>query len=339
VPVDHRVRKNATVQAQITFRAVEQLVPDERWRSLFGRHWPRYRDWFLSDGEVARSSYAESARALREHMPELVPTYERLCELAGSGDLEARFLAMWAPPSYLTGCSQAVWLRGAPVLVRNYDYAPERLEGVIVRTHWVRDVIGTSDCAWGLLDGMNDAGVAVSLAFGGRKVVGSGFGVPLVVRYLLETCATTADARAALGRLPYHLAHTLTIVDATGDVCTAYLSPDRGAELSPRAVATNHQGQVEWAEHASATRSMEREECLVELLETAQSVDDLVGAFLRPPLHGSDYTRRMGTLYTCAYDVHTGRVGYRWPGLAWDQSFASFVEGERIVELAAASAA
>ena len=328
------------MQAEITFEAVEQLVPGGRWRALFERHWPRYREWFLSDGEVARSSYAESARALRDHMPELAPTYESLCELAGGGDLEARFLAMWAPPSYLSGCSQGVWLRGTPVLVRNYDYAPERLEGVILRTRWVRDVIGTSDCAWGLLDGINDAGLAVSLAFGGRKVVGSGFGVPLVVRYLLETCATTEDARAVLTRLPYHLAHTLTIVDAAGDVCTAYLSPDRGAEVSTATVATNHQGQVEWVEHASATRSMEREDCLVRLLHGgAPTVGTFVDSFLQAPLYGSDYSRRMGTLYTCAYDVHAGRVEYRWPGIAWEQSFAVFSEGERTVSFAAASAA
>ena len=328
------------MQAEITFRAVEQLAPGAGWRAHFERHWPRYREWFLSEGELARSSYAESARALRDHMPDLVPTYERLCELAGGGDLEARFLAMWAPPSYLSGCSQGVWLRDTPVLVRNYDYAPERLEGVILHTRWVRDVIGTSDCAWGLLDGLNDAGLAVSLAFGGRTVVGSGFGVPLVVRYLLETCATTEDARAALTRLPYHLAHTLTIVDAGGDVCTAYLSPDRGAELSARPVATNHQGRVEWAEHATATRTMEREECLLHLLEGGSpTVAAFVDAFLQPPLHGSDYGRRMGTLYTCAYDVRHGRVEYRWPGIAWEQSFGAFAEGERTVFFAAASAA
>ena len=37
---------------------------------------------------------------------------------------------------------------------------------------------------------MNDAGLAVSLTFGGRRALGTGFGIPLVVRYLLETCAT-----------------------------------------------------------------------------------------------------------------------------------------------------
>jgi predicted choloylglycine hydrolase len=328
------------VQAELTFRALEQLEPGEGWRALFAHHWPRYRDWFLSEGELARSSYADSLRALREHMPELVPTYERLCELAGGGDLEARFLAMWAPPSYLSGCSQGAWLRGDPLLVRNYDYAPERLEGAILRTRWVRDVVGTGDCAWGLLDGMNDAGLAVSLAFGGRRVVGSGFGVPLVVRYLLETCETTDQARDALLRLPYHLAHTLTIVDAGGDVATAYLSPDRGAELSAAPVATNHQGRVEWDEHASATRTVEREECLVQLLaDEAATVDGFVAAFLRPPLYGLAYDRRIGTLYTCAYDVRAGTVEYRWPGVTWPLTFESFVEEARTITLATPSAA
>ena len=140
---------------------------------------------------------------LREHMPELVPTYERLCELAGGGDLEARMLSMWRPPSYLSGCSQGVWTRGEPILVRNYDYSPDRIEGTILSTGWEgRRVIGMSDCLWGLLDGVNDAGLAVSLAFGGRRVVGHGFGVPLVVRYLLQVCATVAEARAVLSRLP-----------------------------------------------------------------------------------------------------------------------------------------
>ena len=52
-----------------------------------------------------------------------------------------------------------------------------------------RRVIGTSDCLWGLLDGVNDAGLAVSLTFRGRRVLGDGFGIPIVVD-LLEVCET-----------------------------------------------------------------------------------------------------------------------------------------------------
>ena len=154
---------------------------------------------------------------------------------------------------------------------------------------------------WDLLDGINDAALAVSLAFGGRKVVGSGFGVPLVVRYVLETCETTEQARATLRRLPYHLAHTLTVADASGDVCTAFLAPDRDVILSDAIIATNHQGDVEWQEHAAATRTLEREECLVRLLERETTTpEQFVSAFLRPPLYQHGYGRGMGTLYTAA---------------------------------------
>ena len=239
---------------------------------------------------------------------------------------------MWAPPSYLSGCSQGVWLRGDPVLVRNYDYAPERLEGTILHTRWVRDVIGTSDCAWGLLDGINDAGLAVSLPSAGARSSDRDSECRSSSATSSRPARPPLDARAVLARLPYHLAHTLTIVDASGDVCTAYLAPDRGAELSTATVATNHQGRVEWAEHASATHTMEREERLVRLLEReAGTVEEFVDAFLHPPLFGTDYQRRMGTLYTCAYHVREGRVEYRWEGSGWEQSFASFAEGTRTV--------
>jgi predicted choloylglycine hydrolase len=323
----------------LEFEAIEEFEPGQRWAALFQRHWPRYMTWFLQEGEAARTSYAGSLRALQEHMPELVPTYECVCDLAGGGDLEARFLAMWAPPSYLAGCSQAVWRGGEPVLARNYDYAPERLEGSILHTSWVRPVIGSGDCAWGLLDGINDAGLAVSLAFGGRKVVGSGFGVPLVVRYLLETCETTEQARATLRRLPYHLAHTLTIVDRAADVCTAYLAPDRDVVLSDALVATNHQERVEWREHARATKSVERERTLEALLDAHTTSERFIEAFLRPPLYSVDDDRRLDTLYTVAYHVSEGRAEFRWPGIRWDLGFGAFAAGVRFVERTESSAA
>lgn len=324
----------------LTFEAVEETTPGAEWQALFLRHWPRYRAWFLHEGERARASYAESARALREHMPDLVPTYEQLCELAGGGDLEARMLSMWRPPSYLSGCSQGVWTRGEPILVRNYDYAPERIEGTILSTAWEgRRVIGMSDCLWGLLDGVNDAGLAVSLAFGGRQVVGHGFGVPLVVRYLLQVCSTVAEARAVLARLPFHLAHTLTLVDRSGDFVTAYLSPDRGAVFNEVPVATNHQGDVEWHEHARATKSLERERLIAIALEEAHDPQGFADAFLRPPLFSAAYASGMGTLYTAVYRAARGSVEYRWPGLTWEHSFERFRAGRRLVRLVEPTAA
>jgi predicted choloylglycine hydrolase len=325
-----------------TFRALEELDLGPVWAGMFEERWPHYRAWFLREGEAARPSYATSARMLRAHMPELVPAYERVVELAGGGDLAARMLSLYKPPPYLAACSQGVWTRGdAPTLVRNYDYAPSRFEGLVWSTRMLeRRVLGTSDCLWGLLDGMNDAGLAVSLTFGGRRVLGDGFGIPLVVRYLLEVAETVGEVREILARLPYALSHNLTVVDRTADVLTAYLSPDREPIFRAFPAATNHQGIVEWPEQARATRTIERERCIVGLLDdpdqTAAGFED---AFLRAPLFSTAYANGFGTLYTAAYRPLEGVVDYRWPTSTWRLRFDRAVAGEHTEVLAEGSVA
>ena len=326
---------------RFTFRAFAEPTPGVRWQAFFEESWPSYRDWFLQEGEAARPSYVTSRRKLGEHMPELVPLYDQLVELAGGGDLAARMLAMYRPPPYLAGCSQAAWTRDAPLLVRNYDYAPSRLEGVTLCTAWSgRRIIGMSDCLWGLLDGMNDDGLAVSLTFGGRRVLGDGFGIPLVVRYLLETCSTVAEACARLERIPFQLAHNLTLVDAAGAAVTAFVAPDRRPGYRSLPVATNHQGDVEWIEHASFTRTIERERRIEAMLrDPAITREAFADAFLAPPLFSTAYSRGFGTLYTAVYDPTAGEISYRWPGTTWRHSFAAFDEGTRtqpLVEVAVA---
>jgi predicted choloylglycine hydrolase len=265
---------------------------------------------------------------LDRHMPELTGVYDRLVELAGGGDVAARMLSLWQPPPYLASCSQAAYTRGEPMLVRNYDYAPSRLEGVAICTGWNgRRVMGMSDCLWGLLDGMNDAGLALALTFGGRQVVGEGFGIPLVIRYVLQTCTTAAEARAAVARLPVNLAHNLTAVDASGDAWTAFLGPDRPAAFTALPVATNHQRDVEWAEHAVATRSIERAARLMALLaDPSLTAAGFADEFLVPPLYSVAYSRGFGTLYTAVYRPARGELELRWPGTVWRQSFAAFRE-------------
>lgn len=313
-----------------TFRAMEELEPGPKWAEVFALHWPAYRRWFLVDGEEARASYATSARMLRAHMPELSPAYERLVELAGGGDLAARLLSIYRPPPYLAACTQGAWTGvGGPALVRNYDYAPSRLEGLIWHSRLLeRRVISMSDCLWGVLDGMNDAGLAVSLTFGGRRVVGDGFGIPLILRYVLETCGTSAEAQQVLGRVPCNLAHNVTVVDGGGAVVTAYLSPDREPVFSRSPAATNHQGFVDWPEQARATRTLEREQHVLELLHGPPlTLDGFADEFLGPNLFSQAYDRGFGTLYTAVYRPAVGAAEYRWPGFTWPLSFERFEDG------------
>jgi predicted choloylglycine hydrolase len=314
----------------LTFYAIAEPWPGPGWRGLFDVTWPAYRSWYLRAGSAARPDLSTCRAMLESHMPELVPTWHRLCELAGGGEFAARMLTLYNPPAYLVGCSQAVHLgRGGPALVRNYDYAPLLCERVVLGSAFTgRRVVGMSDCLWGLLDGVNDAGLAASLAFGGRRAVGTGFGIPLVVRYVLEVCETADDARRTIARLPVHMAYNVTVVDRSGDHFTAFLGPDRAPGFATRAYATNHQEHLDWPEQAHATHSLERQSVLAHLIDSSVDLEQLVTRFLSPPLYSTGYELGFGTLYTAAYRPATASVEYRWPGSAWRHSVVDFVDGE-----------
>jgi predicted choloylglycine hydrolase len=303
---------------------IREERPGARWHALFDAVWPAYRQWYLSEGRAARPSLAEATGRLRRHMPELVPTYERLAELAGD-ELAATMLTLWNPPKFLPGCSQAVLSGPTPMLVRNYDYSPELFERVVYSTRFDRRrVIGTSDCLWGLLDGMNDSGLVVSLAFGGRPGSGPGFAVPLVLRYLLETADTVPEAKAQLLGLPVSMSYNVTMIDRNGEVATVFVAPGQAPEFSAAAVATNHRGRrPEHPEHARRFRSVERQNALEAALAADGSEEDLVQHFLRPPLHSTAYDEAFGTLYTAIYRPGDGTLEYRWPGDRWLRDFAA----------------
>ena len=310
----------------LELHAVAEPQPGAAFAARFAATWPAYRAWYLRDGDAARPSYLACRHALELHMPELVPTYERLVAAIGGGDLAARMLSLYDPPALVTGCSQAVRTLPEPMLVRNYDFDPKLLEGVVTLTAYTgRRVLGMSDCLWGLLDGVNDAGLAMSLAFGGRRVTAPGFAMPLIVRYLLEVCATTREAVAVLARLPVQAAYNVTIVDREGDAVTAHVGPDHPADIGRALVATNHQRTVDWPEHAEAVRSEEREQCMLDLLDAGLSEDDFVAAFLEPPLYNAE--NGFATLYTAVYRPAEGAVEFRWPDAAWRQAIDAFDEG------------
>ncbi len=316
-------------QKRLIFRTVDEPEPGEKWRGLFNLHWSAYERWYLSETERERPSYLTCYNALRKHMPELVPTYQRLCGLAGGGDIASRMLSLYRPPPYITGCSQAVMANArSNLLVRNYDYPPELCEGTILSTCWNgRRVIAMSDCLWGVLDGINDVGLSVSLAFGGRKAVGDGFGAPIILRYILEFCETTHEASEVLARVPTHMAYNITVNDSLGRYVTAMIGPDRPATIKRIPVATNHQKKIEWHAHALASETIIRERQLSILIDDEDTTEDrLVSAFFSPPLFRTDYKRGLGTIYTAIYHPDEGRAQYHWAHHSLDVSFDHFEE-------------
>lgn len=302
------------------YRAASENEPGPVWAGLFAEFWPSYREWWAREGVERRAPYLEGRTALKRHMPELLPLYTDLCDLAGGGDTAARFLSFWRPPPYLSACSQAVWPGAEPLLVRNYDYNPHAFDSLALRTRWMgREVQGMSDGMWGLVDGVNDAGLAVSLTFGGREVVGDGFGVPLILRYILQTCETAEEAGKALARIPCHMSYNVTALDAQRRYITAYLAPDRAATISRAAVATNHQEKVEWASHARFTATVERERFLLHRLTLhVEPQEKFVSAFLKPPLYSVAFDQGFGTLYTAVYRPGSEYgMELHWPNAQW----------------------
>ena len=251
--------------------------------------------------------------------------------------MEARFLSLWCPPPYIAGCSQAIWIdphgHDEPALLRNYDFAPGLLEGSWLATRWSgQRVAALGDCLWGALDGLNEAGLAAALSFGGRTVSGTGFGIPLVLRYVLEVAQNTAEAIAILQRVPVSMCYSVTLLDATGEWATVFVAPDRPTEVTRRNVVTNFQHQVDWPEHARATHSVERRDALQAQIDGPGTLADATDALLREPLFQSAWLRGYGTLYGAVYKPRSRQVELLWPGQRWAQSLATFDEGERRID-------
>jgi len=310
----------------MTFRAIEVGDGgDGRWAAYARSLWPEMKGLLTVEGRTPQG--AQRVRALfGAHMPELVPVLDRLAGQLDRPEAQA-FLTHAALRPFSQACTQ---IGENGTLLRNYDMPPEQCEGTIVSSHFLRPVIGMQDMLWGLLDGMNDAGLAVSLTWGGRSAFGRGFAILIVVRYLLETCGTVDEAVGRLGSLPVAVPQNLTLVDARKAV-TVFVGPDMPPTVAPDACAANHQHLPVTYEQERALRTQERLRAV-----RAAGADD-VTAMLKPPLYRPVDEQGSRTLYTARYRPTEGRVTYYWPGESWHQSFGDFSPGSRTVTLGPAT--
>ncbi len=315
----------------LTFDAVSEAAPGPKWSARWRRSWPAYEAWFVARGGDLGPSRPKCRSALRRYMPELLPVYDRLVHLAGGSDRAARFLSTWCPPQYLGGCSLAAMADGDDVrLVRNYDLSPDLNEGLLMRTEWTgRPVMGMVEFLWGLSDGINDAGLSVALAYGGRSITATGFGITTILRYVLETCFTVDDAMKVFRRVPSHMAYNVVLADRSGRTASIELSPGGGVKLMPLAIATNHQSGAERPERAGFTRTFERHAHLQQLATAPQCLST---HFLKTPLHQDRYAEGFGTLFAAEYDPVEKSMSLIWPAQRWDQSLNAFREGRRVID-------
>ncbi len=322
----------------MTFDAVAEASPGPKWLDRWHRSWPSYEAWFIARGGDGGPDRAACRAALARHMPELLPVYDRLVALAGGGDRAARFLSTWCPPHYLGGCSLAALSDGQDVrLLRNYDLSPDLNEGLLLRSEWTgRPVMGMVEFLWGLSDGINDAGLAVALAYGGRSDTAPGFGITTILRYVLEVCETVDQALAVLGRVPSHMAYNLVLADRHGRTVSVEMRPGGGARVMPRAIATNHQSRAPEPRRAAFTRTHERHAHLSRLQTRPR---DLHRHFTRKPLLQDRYAEGFGTLFTAEYDPARSALRLIWADHDWRHALDAFDEGRRVIDFTPRAAA
>jgi hypothetical protein len=80
---------------------------------------------------------------------------------------------------------------------------------------------------------------------------------------------------------------------------------------------------VEWPEHSTWVRSVERLQLLERLAGAGADAAAMTAAMLAPPLLARQWDDGFATLFTAAYRPAGGRLDYHWPGcqlpLALDQ--------------------
>lgn len=300
-----------------------------KWLSFYRETIDSYKQWFLNEGEFNRPSYQACHNAIKEHMPELEAMWLSMIELTEADDLEARLLSFYCPSPYISGCSQAVWSKYNPVLVRNYDYDLALCEMRIMKTRWFEtEVIASLDSLWGVLDGMNEHGLAVSLSFGGTRERGVGFGIPVILRYILEFCQTTQQAVDVLQRVPTHMTYNVTILDAAYNVSTVEISPNNITRVSHIPIAVNHQGEYELTDYALFSKSHERKKFLIDkLYDPTINIESFIDSFEYTPLFANNYEEGFGTIYTAIYNPTLKATEFRWPfNIRRYKSFVSFEE-------------
>ena len=189
-----------------------------------------------------------------------------------------------------------------------------------------------SDCLWGALDGVNEDGLAVALAFGGRRQVGRGFAVTLLLRYMLEQCTDVSQALEAAAAVPVNLSYNIVLVDAAGDAALVRVAPDHPPVIERGAVcAGNRQGVTEWPEHAALTETEQREAVLcAALADPAMTVERLEQIFLSEPVQRNPAQHTWGTVYTARYDARARSVRLLWPDDVWSMQLDSAEPGERV---------
>jgi isopenicillin-N N-acyltransferase-like protein len=178
------------------------------------------------------------------------------------------------------GCSLLARLDdpAGPWLAQNWDWYVDSPERCVV---WTGDLVDGERLVTmteaGILGklGLNSRGLAVGLNILHHRRDGGPMGVPvhLILRALLELCATVEDAAALLADSPTSGSSAVTVVDAAGGGAVFELSPSGFARLDPRngfLAHTNHFVDPGLGDGEASELDLDGSKARLELLETAR---------------------------------------------------------------------
>ncbi|HEY4890782.1 MAG TPA: C45 family autoproteolytic acyltransferase/hydrolase [Reyranella sp.] len=187
---------------------------------------------------------------------------------------------------------------------RNYDYDVGHYDRILVaiQPKGVNASIGFADRFTGRLDGLNEHGLCVGLHQVNNGAWQPGLACILIVRLVLDQCATTRDAIALLRRIPHGGGYNYSVMDSDGAAAVVEAAPAAVAVregrqlgcsnhfLSPALQAYNRRNPGSWR-HLPPLEAFAREQLPADRLFKALN-DSL------SPVFDHRYSSGSGTLHT-----------------------------------------
>jgi len=195
-------------------------------------------------------------------------------------------------------------IMAAGVYGRNYDFRPRsygaRFALVQVTSSYAS--VGASELLTGRLDGMDQHGLTIGLHLVRARPRFPGLSCVLIVRIILDQCATTAEATAMLRSLPHAMQYNYSLLDARGVAAVVEAVPGSVAVRTGDWLAcTNHfQSPLLRPLNHRAAHSQQRLEPLEAWAAQSPRAEALFAALNRStsPAFHHGYLRGTGTLHT-----------------------------------------
>ena len=187
---------------------------------------------------------------------------------------------------------------------RNYDYSPRRYDPTLVaiQPNGVHASLAFADRFTGRVDGINEHGLCVGLHFVNYRPVRPGLVCILIVRMLLDQCATTQEAVRLLTRIPHGQPFNYSVLDTTGAAAVVEASPLAISVRDGRQLAcTNHFQIAKLGRYNRRNAGSHRRLPPLETLSRAELSPEQLFAALNhagSPVFDHAYRSGSGTLHT-----------------------------------------